>query len=51
MALIPAASVSYLPRKKSVGRQHMTFSSCRNAACSNEYFLLQVDYALDGSTF
>ena len=29
----------------------MTFSSCQNGACSNEYFLLQVDYALEGSTF
>ena len=29
----------------------MTFTLCRNAACSNEYFLLQVDYALEGSTF
>ena len=24
---------------------------CQNAACSSEYFLLQVDYALEGSTF
>ena len=27
------------------------FISCQNAACSNEYFLLLVDYALEGCTF
>ena len=25
--------------KKGVGRQHTTFTSCQNAACSNEFFL------------
>ena len=25
-------------RKQRVGRQHTTFTSCQNAACSNEYF-------------
>ena len=30
--------------KKGVGRQHTTFTSCQNAACSNEFFLQRVDY-------
>ena len=47
----PYASVSNLECKKRVGRQHTTFTSCQNAACSNEYFLLRIDYALEGSTF
>ena len=50
-ALIPYASQSNLKCKKWVGRQHTTFTLCQNAACSSEYFLLQVDYALEGSTF
>ena len=25
--------------------QHTTFTSCQNAACSNEFFLRWVDYA------
>ena len=25
--------------KKGLGRQHTTFTSCQNAACSNEFFL------------
>ena len=45
------AGVSNLECKKRVGRQHTTFTSCQNAACSNEYFLFRVDYALEGSTF
>ena len=45
------ASVSNLDCKKRVGRQHTTFTSCQNAACFNEYFLLRIDYALEGSTF
>ena len=34
--------------KKGVGRQHTTFTSCQNAACSNNFFLFlwRVDYAL-----
>ena len=34
--------------KKGVGRQHTTFTSCQNAACSNNFFpfLRRVDYAL-----
>ena len=51
MALIPYVSVSNLECKKRVGRQHMTFTSCQNAACSSERFFLQLDYALEGSTF
>ena len=50
-ALIPYASVSNLECKKRVGRQNTTSTSCQNAACFNEYFLLQVNYALEGSTF
>ena len=50
-ALIPYASQSNLECKKRVGRQHTTFTFCQNAACSSEYFPLQVDYALEGSTF
>ena len=30
--------------KKGAGRQHTTFTSCQNAACSNEFFLWRVDY-------
>ena len=32
-----------------VARQHMTFTLSQNAACSDEFFLwqLQVDYALE----
>ena len=30
-----------------VGRQHTTFTSSQNAACSNEYFLWRVDYSHD----
>ena len=26
--------------KNEVGRQHTTFTSCQNAACSNEFFSL-----------
>ena len=37
--------------KKGGRRQHTTFTSCQNAACSDEFFLLRVDYALEGSTF
>ena len=36
--------------KKGVGRQHTTFTSCQNAACSNIFFFLfrwRVDYALE----
>ena len=49
MALIPYASMSNLECKKGVGRQHTTFTSSQNAACSNEYFLFRVDYALEES--
>ena len=31
--------------KNEVGRQHTTFTSCQNAACSNEFILWWVDYA------
>ena len=34
--------------KKGVGRQHTIFTSCQNAAYSNEFFLWRVDYALEG---
>ena len=44
-------SQSNLECKNCVLRQHKTFTLCQNAACSSEYFLLQVDYALEGSTF
>ena len=50
-ALIPYASVSNLECIKGIGRQHTTFTPCQNAASSNEFFLLRVDYALEGSTF
>ena len=30
--------------KKGAGRQQTTFTSCQNAACSNEFFLWRVDY-------
>ena len=50
-ALLPYARQSNLECKKQVGRQHTTFTLCQNATCSSEYFLLQVDYALEGSTF
>ena len=37
--------------KKGFGRQHTTFTSCQNAACSNNFFLFlwRVDYALEGN--
>ena len=41
--------LAYALCKKGVGRQHTTFTSCQNAACSIEFFLLRVDYALEGS--
>ena len=47
----PLSSQSNLECKKRVGRQHTTFTLCQNAACSSEYFPLQVDYALEGSAF
>ena len=37
--------------KKGVGRQHRTFTSSQNAACSNECFLWRVDYALKEKGF
>ena len=43
--LIPYVSQSNLECKNCVLRQHKTFTLCQNAACSSEYFLLQVDYA------
>ena len=49
--LIPYASQNNLECKKRVGRQHTSFTLCQNAACSSEYFLLQVEYALEWSTF
>ena len=36
--IIPHASVCNLECKKLVGRQHKTFSSCQNAACSTNIF-------------
>ena len=35
--------------KKAVCRQHMTFTSCQKAACSNNFFLFlwRLDYALE----
>ena len=50
VVLIPYASVSSLECKKGVGR-HTRLTSCKNNACSNEFFLLWLDYALEGSTF
>ena len=47
----PYASVSNLGCKKEVSRRYTTFTLSQNAACSNECFLLQVNYALEGSTF
>ena len=40
-------SIRHFSRKKGVGRQHTTFTSCQNAACFNEFFLWRVDYALE----
>ena len=37
--------------KNEVGRQHTTFTSCQNAACSNEFFLWRVDYTSEGKRF
>ena len=34
--------------KRGVGRQHTTFTSCQNAAFSNEFCLWRVDYVLEG---
>ena len=49
-ALIPYASVSNLVCKRgSVDNTRLLPS--QNVACSSEYFLLRVDYALEGSTF
>ena len=55
-ALIPYASVSKLECKMQGeggggGSQDTTFTSCQNAACSSNYFLFWVNYALEGSTF
>ena len=38
-----------MARKKGVGRQHTTFTSCQNAACSNNFFIFlrRVDYGLE----
>ena len=36
--------LAYAVRKKGVSRQHMTFTSCQKATCSNEFFLRRVDY-------
>ena len=36
--------LEYAVYKKGVSRQHMTFTSCQNAACSDEFFLQRVDY-------
>ena len=47
----PYPSLSNLECEKRVGRQNTTFTSWQNAACSFEYFLLPVDYVLEGSTF
>ena len=47
----PLSIQSNLECKKRVGRQHTTFTLSQNATCSSEYFLLQADYALEGSTF
>ena len=47
----PLHNREQLECKKRVGRQHTTFTLCQNAACSNEYFLLQLDYALEGLHF
>ena len=33
--------------KNGVGRQQWTFTSCQNAACSDDFFLWWVDYALE----
>ena len=37
--------------KNEVGRQHTTFTSCQNAACSNEFCLCRVDYTSEGKRF
>ena len=37
--------------KNEVGRQHTTFTSCQNAACSNEFFFWRVDYTSEGNCF
>ena len=47
----PLHNREQLECKKRVGRQHTTFTLFQNAACSNEYFLLQLDYALEGLHF
>ena len=47
----PLLEWGQLECKKGVSSQHTTFTSSQNAACSNEFFLLRVDYALERSTF
>ena len=37
--------------KNEVGRQDTTFTSCQNAACSNEFCLCRVDYTSKGKRF
>ena len=36
--------VSFIERKKGVGRQHTTFTSCKNAACSSEIRLCSGEF-------
>ena len=47
--LFPVPRLPYC--KKGVCRQHTTFTSCQNTACSNECFLWRVDYALKQKGF
>ena len=37
--------------KKGIGRKHTTFTSCRNAACSNELFSLSSRLCFGGKRF
>ena len=40
--------VSNVASKKGVGTQHTDFTSCQNAAFSNEFFLWRAGYVLEG---
>ena len=42
---------SLLSRLWGIGRQHMTFTSCQNAACSNELFSLSGRLCFGGKRF
>ena len=37
-------TTSHMQCVKGVGRQHTTYTTCQNAACSSKFFLQRVDY-------